>query len=517
MALPQEPRQKMINMMYLVLTALLALNVSAEIINAFKVVDNSLVQSNSVLSKSTGNVYSSLNDMLADEKTKVNAAIWKPKADQAKALADQAYGILEKYKDQLKRESGYNPEKGDSSFKEDNIDAATRLFDTKGEGKALYAALDKFKKDVMAIDPDITKDLGPKIPLNLDPPASKSGNTTGDDPIENWTRSYFHMTPTVAALTILSKFENDVKNTESQVATYCANKVGSVKLVMDKFEAMVGTSSTYLMPGEEIEVKAGLGSFNSNATPHVTIDGRPISNNANGIAEAKFPAGGSGAHKMSVVVSYTDPNTGKPASVTKEVEYTVGMPSGVSVMADKMNVLYIGVDNPLTITAGAGAEKVSASFSGGTITKVNGAHYVAKPQAGAQGEQTVTVLVEGKPAGKVVYRVKQLPNPAAYVGNLKPGAAPSATFKAMGGVIAKLEDSEFDAPFEVVSYHVGAVSASNPDYVDIVNNGPRWMGQAATLINSLKPGALVAITQIQVKGPDGRVRTLNGSLSYNLK
>jgi gliding motility-associated protein GldM len=516
MALPKEPRQKMINMMYLVLTALLALNVSAEIINAFKVVDNSLLESNSVLTSSTNNVYSTLSDMLKDPKTAEKAGIWQPKAMAAKTLADQTYSQLEKYKDMLKRESGYSPETGDSTYKVEQIDAATRLFDTKGEGKNLYAALENFKKGIMA-DPEIAKALGSKIPLSLELPKSAAGNTKTGDAIKDWTISYFHMTPTVAALTILSKFENDVKNTESQVATYCANQVGSVKLIMDKFEPLIGTNATYLMPGDQMEVTAGLGAYNSNARPVVTIDGRPVTTNANGVAETKFNVGGSGAHKMNVVVNYTDPNTGEKKTITKDVEYTVGMPSGVSVMADKMNVLYIGVENPLTITAGAGAEKVNASFTGGTIKKLSGNKYVAIPSSGAQGEQSVTVLVEGKAAGKVTYRVKQLPNPAAYVGNLKPGAVPSATFKAMGGVIAKLEDSEFDAPFEVVSYHLGAISADIPDFNDNVVTGPRWNGAAATLVSKLKPGALVAITQIQVKGPDGRVRTLNGSLSYNLK
>jgi hypothetical protein len=110
-----------------------------------------------------------------------------------------------------------------------------------------------------------------------------------------------------------------------------------------------------------------------------------------------------------------------------------------------------------------------------------------------------------------------LPLPAAYVGNLKPGPVPTANFKAMGGVIAKLEDSEFDAPYEVVSYSVGAVSPDIPDYVPTVNNGNRWSGGAANLINKLKPGSLVVINDIKVKDPSGRVRALNGSLSYSLK
>ena len=119
--------------------------------------------------------------------------------------------------------------------------------------------------------------------------------------------------------------------------------------------------------------------------------------------------------------------------------------------------------------------------------------------------------------GKILFRVKQLPSPSAFVGNLKQGSVPSASFKAMGGVIAKLEDAEFDAPFEVMSYRVGAISSDIPDYSPVENKGARWTGAAAALINKLKPGALVAITDIVVRDPGGRSRTLSGSLSYNLK
>jgi gliding motility-associated protein GldM len=251
--------------------------------------------------------------------------------------------------------------------------------------------------------------------------------------------------------------------------------------------------------------------------PEVTIDGRSIAVNSNGVAESKFNVGATGSRSMNVTVKFIDPNTGETKSISKKVDYTVGAASGVAVSANKMNVLYIGVDNPLTITAGAGSEKVTAQFSGGAISKTSGNQYIAKPSAGSYGDHSVTVLVAGKAAGKVGFRVKQLPNPTAYVGNLKAGAVPSASFKAMGGVIAKLEDSEFDAPFEVISYRVGALSADIPDYAPVENKGARWSGGAAALINKLKPGSLVAITDITVKGPDGRTRVLSSGLSYNLK
>ena len=515
MSLPKEPRQKMINIMYLVLTALLALNVSAEILNAFKVVDNSLKESNSVLNASTTSIYNSFDVLINDPKTAEKAAIWKPKAEQVRALASESYDLLEGYKLALKQESNLDPATG--IFREDNVDASTRYFDQKGNGKILYNKLNEFKDKLLAIDPEMAAQIGSKLPLNLEIPKSSAGNTSTGDDLKDWIKSYFHMTPTIASLTILSKFQNDIKNSENLAATFCVNQVGAVKLIMDKFEPLVGMSSSYLMPGEELTIMAGLGAFNSNVKPVVTIDGRGIAVNANGVAETKFNVGGTGTRTMNVNVSYIDPNTGEQKNISKKVDYTVGAPSGVAVSPDKMNVLYIGVDNPLTITAGAGSEKVSAQFSAGPITKVNGNKYTVKPPAGSYGEHTITVLVEGKPTGKVSFRVKQLPNPTAMVGNLKPGPVPSASFKAMGGIIAKLEDSEFDAAFEVVSYKIGAISADIPDYAPIENRGARWDGNAASLINRLKPGALVVITDITVRDPAGRVRVLTSGLSYNLK
>jgi len=514
MALPKDPRQKMINIMYLVLTALLALNVSAEILNAFKVVDNSLVRSNGVLSNSSANIYKTFEELSKDPTKKAKVDIWKPNADQVKVLADEISILIDKYKQDLKKEADLAE---DGTFREDNIDAATRLFDTKGEGKNLYAKLEAFKTKLLAINKAMADKISGTLPLNLEVPQSTAGNLKTGDKVKDWVTSYFHMTPTVAALTMLSKFQNDVKNSENLAASFCLAQVSSVELIMDKFQVLIGSNATYLMPGEEMVVTAGLGAYNSEALPIVTIGGSSIAVNSNGVAEKRFNVGGSGSQSMNVTVSYTDPNTGEQKSMSKKIDYTVGSPSGVAVSPDKMNVLYIGVDNPLTITAGAGSERVSAQFSGGSISKAGGSKYIAKPSQSSSGPQTVTVLVDGKSVGKIMFRVKYLPNPAAYVGNLKQGAVPSASFKAMPGVLAKLEDSEFDAPFEVISYKVGAISIDIPDYTPIDNRGSRWSGNAAALISKLKPGALVAITDIVVKDPGGRTTTLAGSLAYNLR
>ncbi len=505
MALPKEPRQKMINMMYLVLTALLALNVSAEILNAFKTVNKTLDNANNVLVGNNNAIYSSFEEKINDPKTKAKAEIWKPKADQARQLAQTAYARIEKLKETIKTEAGYKPGNKDSLGYEANLDAATRVMSNQGEGPKLHTELTKLKQDLLNIDPEIKQAFENKLPIDLSTPPSQTGNKNN-----SWTTNYFHMTPAIAAITILNKFQNDIKNSENQIVSFCHNKIGEVAVRFDKYGFVGGLSSSYLMPGEKLKVYAALGATSSGATPEISINGRPVSANADGIAETEFPVAGSG--KVNVVIRYKDQD-GIDQTITKALDYTVGQPSGVAVSADKMNVLYIGVDNPLTITAGVGAEKVNATFSGGAIERVSGAKWVARPKT--PGVQTINVIVDGK-ATPVTYRVKYLPDPAAFVANKRGGPIPASELKAQGGIIARLMDSDFEAAFRVTSYNVGAVGGKYPVYQTSPNDGNRWSGGAATIINNATPGTSIFFDNIKVVGPDGRTRDLP-QMSFNLK
>src|SRR5258705_3625536 len=128
MSLPKEPRQKMINMMYLVLTALLALNVPNEVLEAFKTVNKSITRSNAALDTKNGVIYNAFKDELNDPQTKAKAAIWAPKAEEVKKLSADMSSYLDNMKLQLKKESGLRKDdKGEEEFKEDDLDAATRL------------------------------------------------------------------------------------------------------------------------------------------------------------------------------------------------------------------------------------------------------------------------------------------------------------------------------------------------------------------------------------------------------
>src|SRR6185312_14489543 len=269
MSIPKEPRQKMINMMYLVLTALLALNVSVEVLNAFKTVNASLENSNTVVSQKNGMTYNAFDANLKDPSTKALAEIWSKPAYQVRDYASSFSTYLEALKKQLQKESGLKTQDGKEVYNEGDLDAATRMFDQGGHGKKLYDSLTNYRNFLLSeLDPtnpmyananlsDLTKkemtetraEFAKRLPIDLRIPKSETGEAEKKDPAENWTIRYFHMTPTVAALTILSKFENDVKNSESQVVDYLHKQIGEVKIKFDQFDAIVEPSATYVMPG----------------------------------------------------------------------------------------------------------------------------------------------------------------------------------------------------------------------------------------------------------------------------
>ena len=386
MALPKEPRQKMINLMYLVLTALLALNVSAEIINAFKVVDNSLTQTSKVVNSSTETLMKSFEEKLKDPTSTEKAKVWMPKAIEAVRLTKEISTIIEGLKNKIKVEAGFNPADPNSTFKEDNIDVATRIMDKQGEGEKLRTALEKYKAAMMAIDPETGKELEKSLPLDMSVPKLKTSSNMGN---VTWTRAYFYMTPTVAAITMLSKFQNDVKTTENRFVNSFHAKIGQVTVVFDKFAPIVGANSTYLFPGQELQITAGIGAFNTKALPQVTIGGRAVPMTEEGVAIFKTNVGNSSG-SVPVIIRYKDQD-GKEQVSESKIEYTVGTPTGAFVSAEKVKVLYIGLDNELAVTGGSvGDEKVSVSINNGSLRKIGPGKYVSNPSS--PGSAVVTAV-----------------------------------------------------------------------------------------------------------------------------
>lgn len=493
MALPKEPRQKMINIMYLVLTAILALNVSNEVIEAFKTVDKSLMSSSTNLGKASDDVYKSLNAKLNDAQYRQQAAYWAPKADQVKALSAE----LDKYIDGLKMElkQGSNL-KEDGSFKEDDLEASTRIFESNKKGDELKKKLDEYKAKVIAIDPEF-KQFEATFPVSTEGVTGKEGKK------KDFTTSYFHMTPTVAALTLLSKFQNNVKNAENNIVNYAHSKIGSVAFVYDKFAAVVGQSSNYLMPGEKMQITAGVGSFSSAAQPQITIGGASVPINADGVAIREFGADGAGQKSVPVTVTYTKPD-GTKESKSYDLKYTVGVPGGAAVMLDKMNVFYIGVDNPVTIGSPKGWDKTSVSMSGGSIAGSGSKRTV---RVSAPGRAAITVTAEGSSPTTFEFRIKRIPDPVFKIGSGKPRLA-SVEFKNQQFCRAELENFDFDLKYNVVSATVYFSGANFPNVVPATISSNSLAGLASTIARC-GPGSNITFDNIKVSGPDG-TRTIEG-------
>lgn len=516
MALPREPRQKMINIMYLVLTAILALNVSAEVINAFKTVDKSLTDSNANIEKGNVTLFQSLAEKLSNNETKEKAAIWVPKANQAKQLSDQFYNYIEGLKKQVKIQADLKVDKngipildkyGNEDFKLDYLEASTRIFEKDGEGKVLYKKLQDYRSGMLGIDPAIDSAT---FPVDLKIPATMSGNAKTGNPVTDWTASYFHMTPAIAALTMLSKIQNNVKNAENQVVTYCHNQIGAVKLIFNKFQPIASGSSTYLMPGEEMVVTAGVGAFNDAARPVISINGSPTALNENGVAEKKFNVSGSGNQKIHVSISYTKPD-GTVDRLEKDIDYTIGTPGGAAVMLDKMNVFYIGVPNPVTIGSPTGWDKTQVSMTGGTITGAGSKRTVT---VSAIGNATINVTANGTTT-PFPFRIKRIPDPIIKVGPSGGGKMQAVVFRSQQFVRADLENFDFEAKFNVTG---ATVYFTNPGDRNVkqVSLSSGSLAPAMEYMKTLAPGSTVIFDNIRVVGPDGQPRTIQNPPGFSL-
>lgn len=505
--LPRDPRQKMINVMYLVLTAILALNVSNEVINAFKVVDKSLTNSNEVISASNETIYKSLESKLNDPNSAEKAKIWEPKAMMAKKYSDDLFNYIEGLKFELKKEADlhmiWNEDLKDSveDYRADNLDASTRLFENRGKGEELRKKLEEYRTNMLSIDPMIKKEYESTFQINTVPPKTLDGKQ------KDFTQSYFHMTPTVAALTMLSMFQNDVKNAENEIINFCHSQIGAVKVIYDQFAAIVGQSSNYLMPGEKMEISAGVGAFSKSAQPQITINGSSIPVNSEGVASYSVTASGAGNHSVPVNVTYTKPD-GTKESKTFNVQYTVGTPGGAAVMLDKMNVFYIGVDNPVTISSGTGWDKTKVSMTGGSLVSAGGAgKYIVR--VSSLGNASITVNADGK-VSTYSFRVKNVPPPVLMVGTSDGGRIQSVVFKNQDYARAELKNFDFEYRYSIVSATVYFTGANFPS----LQQGTISSGSLAPIkeqLNKCIPGTTVTFDNVRVQGPGGPVISIPGA------
>ncbi|SHL85058.1 gliding motility-associated protein GldM [Chitinophaga jiangningensis] len=509
MALPKDPRQKMINIMYLVLTAMLALNVSAEILNAFTIVNNSINTSNGSITEKNQVVYDQFVKQM--EKDAAKTGPFKQKADLAKAAAKEAFDYIEGLKKTIITEAGGLDEHGEIKGMSD-LDAPTRVMENNKKGPELEAKLVALRNQLLSyVTPKDKAAFEKSLPLKIEVGKSSSGH---GDSKKTWTTYHFNMVPTIAAVTILSKFQNDIKNSEAAVIDNLFDQISADDFKFDKIRPFISLNSKNLMDGQELVASIAVGAYSSTVNPSITVNGQTIEAHE-GLGTFRATASGIGEKSISGTVTLPSPNGGEPQSFPFTETYNVGA-SSTSISADKMNVLYIGVQNPISISAaGVPAESVSASLSGsGSITKKSAGTYVVNVSSPGKAVINVVANIDGKTRslGQKEFRVKRVPDPTLQVGTYKGGSVKAAEFRIQLGVRAVLEDFEFEGvKYDVVGFRVG-IESRGKEYQEGDASSPYFPANLAASIRSLRPGDIVHIDNVKVKGPDGVVRTMPSTM-----
>ena len=530
MAIPKEPRALMINLMYLVLTVMLALNVSAEIINAFFMIDKSIKATNTIIQTSGGKV---IESMEVTVETKKQYAPLVPICKEAQTLASDFVKLVEDLRTEMVDLSGglfpedyEDKKKAGKPVGYKNIDVTQNLFVDQGKGKNIKDGLAKLREDYKALltkvkdakikdvpfeDKNIEEILA-KLPLEVD---EKTWEASGKPSWEAYTFGYM---PVAAVYPLLTKFQNDARTAEALIINEIAGLIGKKELVMDKFDVFSSSPKPYILLGEQFEAEIALGAFSSQAKFSVSVNGAnlPIQE-----GKAKYTARPSnvGEQTYKATVRLENPLTGEVETVTKDFKFEVGQPS-VAVSLDKMNVFYIGVDNPVTIAAaGISSNAIETSISGGgtTLKKTSGTSYIVN--ATQQGPATITIKDKG--TGKTYpfqYRVKPIPNPVVKLAGRTSGAIPNGEMRAQIALNPELENFDFEARCSVQSYEmIHTARRQDPVLIPVTTPGERFPPQAKAAIEKAAPGDQYIFMNMKVRCPgDAVARTVPG-LSFTIK
>ena len=476
MSIPKQPRQLMINIMYLVLTALLALNVSAEIFNAFKLVNKGLEKSNKSLDDASAKLPASIKERAAAKpEFQKYADRAQPAIEIGKEFSDYVTVMVDKMIDEAGNKNGSVDDgdyviKGDSKKLKGQKDKSvtTRNMVNGGWGKELKAKILETKEKFMAlVDTADRASMEKEIAMEIDDVSWTHSNK------KSWEEYTFKQMPLGAVQPIFTKFINDAKASENAVLNYLSGKLGGKDVVLDKFTVISSPKKSYVIKGEPFETEISLAASTSGSSAtkvSLSVNGSSLPVNSDGVASWKTTAGEVGIKKFNAVASVFNPVTNKTETFKKEFEFEVGERS-CNVAAEKMNVFYIGVENP-----GAGI----------AINKVGGGKY--NVTVGQQGEATITLSGGGLQPTAFKFRAKKIPTPTPMLSDKRGGAMPNGVFKAQQGVIPVLENFDFEAKCQIQSFRLVRV-APRQDAEITLNTSGRFGGEAAASINKAKPGA----------------------------
>lgn len=537
-----SPRQKMINMMYLVLIALLALNVSNEILKAFHLMEVSFTKANDALTQKNKSMMDAFQAAADDPAKKARAAKWAEKAKEVQKISADFVAAIEHHKKEIEKAAGGRKEleegqpKGTLAemSKGDDMEGHKHYLGTddpgkRGKGDEIRDLIESTREKMLNVVRD--KDANPENKKKAEDFIATMEKTTAfkvekdlrDDNGAKitWERDVLGHAPVAGVMAMLTKVQNDCKSLETDILTKLAENIDATTAKFDKTAALIIAESTNVMSGSQFKANIALMAYNSTAATDIMVNGQilPASSIKDGIGIFTQTASGVGSHKLEAKIKAINPETGELDWVAAQpIEWTSFQPSA-TIAADAMNVLYVGLDNPMSISVpGVTPGNTVVNANGISLKKVKDGQYIANVTAGAK---TGTISVSAKmpdgatkKMGEQIFRIKQVPKPVAQLGSLTSGTYNKGEIAAQSILYAYLDGFVFDGvKFTVTKYHV--IFMPKRGYMEDQNVTGNSAAAIRNFANKAKTGDMIVIEGIRATGPGGE-KPLN-PITYTFK
>ncbi|MBP5713311.1 MAG: gliding motility protein GldM [Prevotella sp.] len=515
---PVSPRQKMINLMYVVLMAMLALNVSNEVLNGFSIVEESLKRTTSNATLENLAIYDDFAVQMKKNPQKVKQ--WYDKSQQVKEMSSKLYDLIDELKQAIVVEA--DGEDGDvrNIRNKEDLEAASQvmLSPARGRGKELFDAVNAYRANLLKmVNTPRQKNL---IISTLTTEVPKSAKAMG----KNWQEYMFEAMPAAAAVTLLSKLQSDVRYAEGDVLHTLVQNIDVKDIRVNALEAFVIPNSQTIVRGDKFSAHIVMAAVDTTQVPDIFIGNQKVTLNDN-LYERICNATGD-----FTLAGYLETVNGNGERIRRDFsqKYTVVDPSA-TVSADLMNVLYAGYNNPVSISVpGVPLNKITATMSGGTLQPVGPGKYIARPSTVGQNV-TFTVMStntgRAQQMGQFSFRVRKLPDPTPYInmkdehGNptrYKGGGLAKGQLVAADAIGAAIDDGILDIAFRVQSFET-VFFDNMGNAVPMASEGAQFSARQKENFRKLTRNRRFYISRVTVVGPDGLTRTLQNPMEVIVK
>lgn len=510
-----SPRQRMINLMYIVLTAMLALNVSSDVLNGFRQVQDSLQTTTENMTARNDAQFRYL-EQLHRENPKV-VEPWLRKGRQVKDSAQSLYLQIENIKKEIARSADGEDGNYRHLVNEDNLDASTDILlnPLTNRGAKLRKQIDSYRKLVLANITDPTRRKAYEQMLSTAVP--RRPGTVG---ATSWEQASFENMPAIAAVTYLTHMQNNIRQAESDAMSSIVGSVNSIYSIdptdvrVNKLSAYVIPQSTMIMRGGKYTSDIVLAAIDSTAAPRVVVGGREIPG-----GHFEIGAGSTGTFDYSGFIEVLKAD-GSASRYPFTSSYTVIEPMA-TISPTMMNVLYAGIDNPISISVpGVPMGSINASITSGSLTRKGDVWVAHVSNVGHECDINVTATVDGRSmnVGSMKFRIRKLPDPLPYIavrdakGNASqykgsPRRLSKPALLSAGGVSAALDDGILNITYQVVSFSTVSFDQMG-NAIPENSAGSKFSSRQLEQFKRLKVGKSFFITNIKAKGPDDITRDI---------